>query len=133
MPKEYINPKTLFPSLKYGFSQIVTSQGGRTIYLSGQTPWNVEEKIIGTTRQEQARQSLKNLQMAIEAVGGTLKDIVSLRIYMVDYQPEVDAEAIANELKAFFPENPPATTWIGISALAVKDFLIEIEATAVLE
>ncbi|NJO94215.1 MAG: RidA family protein [Hydrococcus sp. RM1_1_31] len=104
MPKEYINPKTLFPSLKYGFSQIVTSQGGRTIYISGQTPWNAEEKIIGTTRHEQARQSLKNLQMAIEAVGGSPKDIVSLRIYMVDYQPEVDAEAIANELKAFFPE-----------------------------
>lgn len=134
MSQDYINPASLFPSLKYGFSQIVTSQGGRTVYLSGQTPWNAKEQIVGTTRREQMRQSLKNIQSAMEAVGGSLKDIVSLRIYMVDYKPDEEINVIVNSLKEFFPDgNPPATTWIGISSLAVKDYLIEIEATAVLE
>lgn len=78
--------------------------------------------------------SFVNIQSAMEAVGGSLKDIVSLRIYMVDYKPDEEINVIVNSLKEFFPDgNPPATTWIGISSLAVKDYLIEIEATAVLE
>ncbi len=104
------------------------------MYLSGQTPWNAKEQIVGTTRREQMRQSLKNIQSAMEAVGGSLKDVVSLRIYMVDYKPDEEINVIVNSLKEFFPDgNPPATTWIGICSLAVKDYLIEIEATAVLE
>lgn len=134
MPKEYTNPASLFDSLKYGFSQIVTSTSGRTVYLSGQTPFDVEENIIGTTRREQMQQSLRNIQLAVESVGGSLKDIVSLRIYMVDYKPDEEISEIVDSLKEFFPNaHPPATTWIGISALAVKGFLIEIEATAVLD
>jgi enamine deaminase RidA (YjgF/YER057c/UK114 family) len=134
MSKEYVNPATLFSSLKYGFSQIVTSVGGRTVYLSGQTPFNAQEQTVGTTRSEQMGQALRNIQAAMEAIGGSLKDIVSLRIYMVDYNPDEEINVIADGLKEFFVDgNPPATTWIGISSLAVKDFLIEIEAMAVLE
>ena len=48
--------------------------------------------------------------------------------------PREQAEAIAGALREFFPEEKrPASTWIGVSALAVPDFLIEIEATGVLE
>lgn len=134
MPKECVNPASLFSGLKYGFSQIVTSVGGRTVYLSGQTPFNAQEQIVGTTRSQQMRQALRNIQSAMEAIGGSLQDIVSLRIYMVDYKPDEEIDVIVDGLKEFFTDgNPPATTWIGISALAVKDFLIEIEATAVLE
>jgi enamine deaminase RidA (YjgF/YER057c/UK114 family) len=134
MSKEYINPASLFASLKYGFSQIVTSTSRRTVYLSGQTPFNAEEKVVGANRREQMQQCLKNVKTALEAVGGSLKDIVSLRIYMVNYDPDTEGNVIAEGLKEFFPgAHPPATTWIGISSLAVKDFLIEIEATAVLE
>ncbi|MCU0532281.1 MAG: RidA family protein [Hydrococcus sp. Prado102] len=134
MPKECVNPASLFSGLKYGFSQIVTSVGGRTVYLSGQTPFNDREQIVGSTRSEQMRQCLSNIQSAMEAIGGSLKDVVSLRIYMVDYDPDTEIDIIADGLKEFFADgNPPATTWIGISSLAVKGFLIEIEATAVLE
>jgi enamine deaminase RidA (YjgF/YER057c/UK114 family) len=134
MPKEHINPSSLFPSLQYGFSQIVTSQGGRTVYLSGQPPYNAEEKVIGSNRREQMQQCLKNIQTALETVGGSLKDVVSLRIYMVRYDPDTEVMAIAEGLKEFFPgDSPPATTWIGVSSLAVKEFLIEIEAIAVVE
>lgn len=134
MPKEHINPSSLFPSLKFGFSQIVTARGGRTVYLSGQTPYNTEEKVVGTNRREQMRQCLRNVKIALEEVGGSLDDVVSLRIYMVNYDPDTEVDAIADGLKEFFPgDRPPATTWIGVASLAVKDFLIEIEATAVLK
>ena len=134
MPKKHINPDSLFPSLGYGFSQIVAASGKTTIRISGQTAWDSNKQIVGSrVLAEQARQALRNVQTAIEAAGGTLADIVSLRIYVVDYRRE-QAEAIAGALREFFPEEKrPASTWIGVSALAVPDFLIEIEATGVQE
>lgn len=134
MPKEYINPDALFSSLEYGFSQVVAASGQKTLYISGQVAWDAEEQLIGgDDLAEQARQTLRNLRAAVESAGATLADVVSLRIYIVDYKPEM-AEAIGSALREFFPgESRPASTWIGVSSLAVADFLIEIEATAVME
>ena len=134
MPKEHVNPKTLFPSLPHSFSQIVVASGRRLAFISGQTAWDKEKNIVGADNLlEQARQALRNVKAAIEATGGALKDVVALRIYIVNYQPEM-APAISSGLKEFFsPQNPPATTWIGVTSLAVPEFLIEIEATAVLD
>src|SRR5262249_28202099 len=133
MSKKYLNPDSLFPSLQSGFSQIVVAQGRRTVYISGQTAWNAERQIVGSNLAEQARQAFANLQTAVEAAGGKMTDVVALRIYVVNYKPE-DADAIGSALRDSFPEgHRPASTWLGISSLADADFLIEIEATAVLE
>src|SRR5436305_321602 len=133
MPKEYTNPDSLFGTVEYDFSQIVAASGGKTIYISGQTAWDAQRQIIGgTDLAQQARQALRNVQAAVEAVGGTLADVVALRIYIVNYRPE-QADAIGAALREFFPkEKRPASTWIGVSTLAVTEFLIEIEATAVI-
>jgi enamine deaminase RidA (YjgF/YER057c/UK114 family) len=133
MAKEYINPDSLFQSLDHGFSQIVVATVGPTVYISGQTAWDANKQLIGgTDLAEQTRQALGNVRKAMEAAGGTLADVVALRIYIVDYKPE-KAAAIGSALREFFPkESRPASTWIGVSSLAVADFLIEIEATAVL-
>jgi 2-iminobutanoate/2-iminopropanoate deaminase len=134
MPKEYVNPNSLFPSLPHGFSQVVIATGRKMVFISGQTAWDERKNIVGgDSVLEQARQAFRNLEKAMEAAGGTLKDIVALCIYVVDYQAECGT-AVGIALREFFsPENPPASTWIGVSALAVPEFLIEIEATAVLE
>jgi enamine deaminase RidA (YjgF/YER057c/UK114 family) len=134
MPKEYINPNSLFSSLPHGFSQVVIATGRKLVFISGQTAWDPRKNIVGgDSVLEQTRQTFRNLEMAMEAAGGTLKDIVALRIYVVDYQAE-SGTAVGTALREFFsPENPLASTWIGVSALAVPEFLIEIEATAVLD
>ena len=104
------------------------------VFISGQTAWNERENIVGgDSVLEQARQAFRNLEKAIEAAGGTLKDIVALRIYVVDYQAECGTAVGAILRETFSPQNPPASTWIGVSALADPEFLIEIEATAALE
>jgi enamine deaminase RidA (YjgF/YER057c/UK114 family) len=78
------------------------------------------------------RQALENLQIAVRA-GGTRSDIVSLRLYIVGEHIH-NARSVREALLGFFPaENLPTSTWIGVSALASKDFLIEIEGVAVLE
>jgi enamine deaminase RidA (YjgF/YER057c/UK114 family) len=76
---------------------------------------------------------LSNLQEAVEAAGGALADVVALRLYLVNHKPE-DAAAVGQALREFFPgEQAPASTWVGVAALAMEEFLIEIEAVAVLE
>src|SRR5262245_9124689 len=134
MPKVHLNPDTLFPSLPHGFSQIVVATGERMVFISGQTAWDAQKRIVGgASLLEQSRQAFRNLQTAVEAAGGTLRDVVTLRIYIVDYRVET-ADGVASALREFFgQENPPASTWIGVSALADPDFRIEIEATAVLD
>ena len=134
MSKEYINPNSLFPSVPHGFSQVVIATGRKMVFISGQTAWDARKNIVGgDSVLEQARQAFRNLEKAMEAAGGTIKDIVALRIYVVDYQAE-SGTAVGTALREFFsPQNPPASTWIGVSALAVPEFLIEIEATAVLD
>ena len=100
------------------------------VFISGQTAWDEGKNIVGRDSVlEQARQVFRNLEKAMEAVGGTLKDIVALRIYVVNYQAECGT-AVG---EFFSPVNPPASTWIGVSALADPEFLIEIEATAMLD
>lgn len=104
------------------------------VFVSGQTAWDSHKNVVGgDSLLQQARQALPNVAAAIEASGGTLKDIVALRIYIVNYKAE-SAAAVRTALTEFFaPESSPASTWIGVSALAVPEFLIEIEATAVLD
>ena len=132
MSIEHVNPTTLFPSVQYGFSQVVIARGARTVFISGQTAWDVDKRIVGRSLGEQARQALRNVQVAVESAGGNLNDVVALRIYIVAHEAQ-NLEAVGGALREAFKTNPPASTWIGVSCLAVPDFLIEIEATAVLE
>ena len=134
MPKERLNPSSLFPSLPHGFSQMVVASGRKMVFVSGQTAWDAQKNIVGgDSVLEQARQAFRNLGTAIEAAGGTLNDSVALRIYIVDYQAE-SGTAVGIALREFFSAgNSPASTWLGVSALAVPELLIEIEATAVLD
>ena len=134
MPKEYINPPSLFRSRDHGFSQAVAASGTRTLYVSGQTAWDANKQLVGgTDLADQARQAFRNVRTVVEASGGTIGDVVSLRIYVVDYRPE-KAETIGNALRESFRGSAkPATTWIGVVSLADPGFLIEIEAIAVLE
>jgi 2-iminobutanoate/2-iminopropanoate deaminase len=135
VPRRFLNPPSLFQSVRgWGFSQGVEITGaGRLIFLSGQTPWDASEKPVGLTRREQFRACVNNIRLALESAGGSLDDVVSLRIYMVNYDSREDSD-IADALKELFPgPNPPATTWIGITRLAQKEYLVEIEATAFVE
>ena len=131
MPKRHVNPPSLFSSIEHGFSQVVIASGARTIFISGQAAWDANKQVVGRDCGEQAGQAFRNVQIAVEAAGGSLTDIVALRIYVVDLATNV--EAVGEALRAVFSTDPPASTWIGVSSLAVPEFLIEIEATAVID
>jgi len=134
MSKTYLNPCALFPSQQYGFSQGVATLGKTTVYVSGQVGWNTAQQITDPADLGvQTRQALENIEVAVAAAGGSRRDIVCLRLYIVGDHIH-NARLVREALLGFFPaENLPTSTWIGVSALASKDFLIEIEAVAVLE
>jgi len=134
MPQAYLNPKELFPSVEVGFSQIVTSQGGKTVHIAGQTAWDANRQIVGgEDLKQQTEQIFKNIEIALKTVGGTMDDLVFLRLYIVDYHPDKFAPILEVMRGYLSAENPPGSTLVGVQTLASPDFLIEIEATAVLE
>lgn len=134
MPKQHIQPEELFDSQRFGFTQVVTSPPGTLVFLSGQTAMGRDFKIVGgSDLGEQARQALSNLGHALRAAGATPNDVTSLRIYVVDYQPE-HASVVGPPLLDFFGDAAPsAQTLIGVQALGLPGLRIEIEATAVVD
>ncbi len=104
------------------------------VFISGQTAWDARKNIVGgDSVLEQARQAFSNLEKATEAAGGALTDIVALRIYVVNFQAG-SGTAVGIAFREFFSaQNLPAITWIGFSALAAPEFLVEIETRAVLD
>jgi enamine deaminase RidA (YjgF/YER057c/UK114 family) len=132
--KQTVNPPSLFDSKPYGFSQAVITPflTERPYTFPVRLPWMPTKKLIGVSNlAQQTRQSLKNLDLAVEAAGGTIQHVVMLRLYVVKPKPG-DTTIVGEILREYFgTQNPPASTWIGVTSLAREEFLIEIEATAV--
>jgi 2-iminobutanoate/2-iminopropanoate deaminase len=135
MPKQHINPPELFNSTQYGFSQVVVSTPGRMVFVSGQVAWDAHQQIVGgMDLEQQTRQAFANLKTALGKAGASMKDIVMLRTYIVGYTPDESGPAVGNVFREFLgTTNPPASTWIGVESLARKEFLIEIEAQAIVD
>lgn len=129
-----MQPAALFASNRWGFSQVVVSPPGRTVHIAGQVAWTADEQLIGASRREQLVASLRNVEIAVESAGGTLDDVMSLRIYRPQFEAGVEAELVAEVLTATFgPADQPASSWIGVTSLAQPEYLVEIEATAVIQ
>jgi enamine deaminase RidA (YjgF/YER057c/UK114 family) len=132
MPREILNPSTLHPSVRFGFSHVAVAQGERLVFCAGQVAWDENTQIVGVgDLPRQVEQSLENVRRALAAAGATPADVVRLKTYLVDHD-EAGLKALGASLKAFYGEGPPApNTVVGVARLALPDFLVEIEATAV--
>lgn len=131
--RQEIETPTVFASARHGFPQAVVVSGGRTVYVSGQVAWDADRRLLGGRElAAQARHAFANLVRVVEAAGGSVSSIVSVRIYVVDYRPD-HAAAIGGAFRETFVDAAPATTWIGVAALADPDLLIEVEAVAVID
>ena len=89
--------------------------------------------VGGDDLEKQLVQSLQNVKTALAAGGATLQDVVRLDIYLVDYNAD-KIPAVGAALGRFFdPDHLPANTLLGIQALALPEFLVEVTATAVVD
>lgn len=131
MPNTKINPAGLYDAIGYGFSHAALQEGGRTLHLAGQVAWDQACNVVGgDDLAAQTRQALANLKTVLAEAGATPADVVRLRTYVVDHDPD-KLGPVLGEIAAFYGDAMPApNTFIGVAALALPDFMIEIEAIA---
>ena len=118
--REFINPAN-------GYTQVVaiSANGVTTLYTSGQ----VSE---GETLEDQLRGTFAALKSQLTDAGASLNDIVKMNTYIVDYKKS-HLDTFRNVRDEFFPKkNRPASTLVGVTALALPKYLVEIEAIAVI-
>lgn len=132
MPAEFINPPTLPKT--YGWTHVVRHGPGTLIHISGQAAIDPTSPVVAKGDLKlQTEKTFENLTHALAAAGARWSDVVCTRLYVVDFKPEY--LPIIREIRSRYvsSENPPASTLVGVTALANPDWLIEIEATAYLE
>jgi enamine deaminase RidA (YjgF/YER057c/UK114 family) len=131
MPHQYINPDAVSKPTNY--THVVVGEGRRTVYLSGQVAIDASGNVVGAgDLAAQAEQVFTNLKACLASVGATFQDVTKLTTYIVNYKPEDRAIIGAARQKYLPATNPPASTLVGVQALAAPAIMIEIEAIAVL-
>lgn len=127
---EHPHPTGLLQNPAY--SQVVVASGTRTIYIAGQVALDENGALVGAgDLSAQTTQVMKNIGLALAAANARFSDVVKITTYVVGYRPELRA-IIGKARSPFFADMPPpASTLVGVSALAADEWLIEIEAIAV--
>ena len=126
---ERIAAKSVFDPPAYTQAMKVT--GAKTIlFISGQVDYdNSGRPGHPGDFAAQARATYGALKAQVEAAGGTLSSVVKLTTYLVDIRHRADLASIREE---FFGAKGPASTLVGVTALAQPGWLIEVEAIAVI-
>ena len=132
MEKKFINPPTI--ATPRGYTHVVTATGGKMVFIAGQVAFNQKGELVGKgDLRAQTTQVYENLKNALTAAGATTADVVKLNTYIVDFKA-ADLMIIREVRGQYFPfENMPASTLVGVQALAFDGLLIEVEAVAMVK
>jgi 2-iminobutanoate/2-iminopropanoate deaminase len=131
MAKERIVAQDLHAPLGHFSHATAIEATGRLVFLSGMTALNREGGVTGVGDiTAQTHQVCQNLKAAVEAAGGTLEDIVRVDVFVRNVE---DFDAIHAVRRQYFTGIPPASTMVEVSKFVNKDYLIEINAIAVIQ
>ena len=128
----FLNPNGL--NKPSGYTHVVVTEPGKLVYISGQVAWDSKGEIVGKgDLRAQVTKALENLKIALTAVGATMNDLIKVNYYVVNLKP--DQVPIIRDVRSKYlsAEHPPASTLVGVTALVREDFMIEIEAVAVVK
>lgn len=130
MSVKYLTPDGLHKNP--AFSQVVAIEdNARTIYVGGQNAVSPSGEIVGKEdMRQQANQVFKNLEIALSAAGARLENVIKWNVYVVQGQPPQPAFEEFQRIWGNRP-NPPLVTVLFVAGLANPDFLLEIDAIAV--
>ena len=114
-----------------GYSHAAKVRSGTLLFIAGQVALDASGKLVGSGDfRAQAQQTFENLRAAVEAAGGSFRNIVKLNVYLLDVAKLADYREVRDHYIDI--NHPPASTAIQVAALFRPDFLIEVEAVAAL-
>ena len=111
--------------------QVVVTQGGKTVYLRGQCPQNLDDavNIDSYDPAEQTHKVMQNIRQLIKEAGGEMEHLVKIVVYITDVRHR---EVIYRTIGEYIKEVHPVSTGLVVQALARPEWLVEIDGTAVI-
>jgi 2-iminobutanoate/2-iminopropanoate deaminase len=126
----YVNPASL--AKPTGYTHVVIAPDGRTVYIAGQVALDSSGALVGKGDfAAQAEQVYRNLERALQSVGGSMADLVKTTTFVTDIKNVTALREVRS--RRLSKTQPPANTLLEVSSLARPELLIEIEAVAVLD
>jgi len=127
------NTKDTYPeqNMDNDFCQAVVTEGGKIVWLRGQCPQNLDDavSIASDDPAEQARKVMQNISQLIQEAGGKMKHLVKIVVYITDARHR---EAVYRVIGEYTKGVHPVSTGLVVTALARPEWLVEIDATAVI-
>jgi enamine deaminase RidA (YjgF/YER057c/UK114 family) len=127
------NTKDTYPeqNLDNDLCQAVVTKAGRTVWMRGQCPQNLDDarNIESHDPAEQTHKVMQNIRQLVEEAGGDMSHLVKLVVYITDVRHR---EAVYRTMGTYTKGVYPVSTGLVVQALARPDWLVEIDATAVI-
>jgi len=127
------NTKDTYPeqNLDNDLCQAVVTEGGKIIWLRGQCPQNLDDalNISSNDPAEQTHKVMQNISQLIKEAGGEMKHLVKISVYITDIK---NREAVYRTIGEYTKGVHPVSTGLVVQALARPEWLVEVEATAVI-
>jgi enamine deaminase RidA (YjgF/YER057c/UK114 family) len=127
------NTRDTYPeqALDNDLCQAVVTRGGRTVWMRGQCPQDLDtaRNIDSHDPVEQTHKVMQNIRQLIEEAGGSMEHLVKVVVYITDVRHR---EAVYRAMGEYIRGVHPVSTGLVVSALARPDWLVEIDATAVI-
>jgi enamine deaminase RidA (YjgF/YER057c/UK114 family) len=127
------NTRDTYPeqSLDNDLCQAVVTEGGRIVWLRGQCPQNLEDAVTIPSHDPvaQTHKVMQNIRQLIEEAGGEMEHLVKVVVYITDVRHR---EAVYRTMGAYLKDIYPVSTGLVVQALARPEWLVEIDATAVI-
>ena len=129
----YFNTRNTYPeqSLDNDLCQAVVTGGGWTVWMRGQCPQNLDDAVNIDSHDpaEQTHKVMQNIRQLIEEAGGEMAHLVKIVVYITDVRHR---EAVYRTIGEYIKGVHPVSTGLVVSALARPEWLVEIDATAVI-
>jgi enamine deaminase RidA (YjgF/YER057c/UK114 family) len=127
---EFISPKGL--AAPHGYTHVVSTKPGKMLFISGQVAMDSQGHLVGKDDlRAQAKQVFENLKTALAAGGASFDDVVKITWYVKGYTPQ-NLSTLREVRDSYIKkEAPPASTLVGVTSLFQDDYLLEVDAIAV--
>ncbi len=129
---ERIVPDGVYKPFRNIYSQVVKSSGGTTVHVAGTVANDENGNPVGKGDMAvQARVTWENIGKSLAAAGATPADVVKINTFVTDVDAYIQHGI--PELEKFFGDRRPVSTLVEVSRLVNPDWIVEVEATAIID